>query len=118
MKGLMGFENLKIHCIIGINPEEKNKPQDIYIDLKVQYDLTRCFKSQSIKDTVDYARLADIVRLEAQNRHGLLEIFARRVLDSIFEEFDVNWAWIRIKKPQAIPEAQWAFVELEQGVRQ
>jgi 7,8-dihydroneopterin aldolase/epimerase/oxygenase len=117
MNGLMGFENLKINCIIGIHPEERNSAQDIYIDVKVQYDLTNCFKSQSIQDTVDYVRLVEISNHEAQNRHGLLEIFAHKVLEKIYEEFPVSWAWIRIKKPQALPNAQWAFVELEKGVR-
>ncbi len=117
MNGIMGFENLKINCIIGINPEERVAPQDIYIDLKVQQDLTRCFQTQAVEDTVDYVKLAQISLIEAQNQHGLLEVYAQKVLDQIFHEFSVHWAWIRIKKPKAIPGAQWAFVELEKGVR-
>ena len=43
---------------------------------------------------------------------GFFEIFAHKVSEKIYEEFPVSWAWIRIKKPQALPNAQWAFVEI------
>jgi dihydroneopterin aldolase len=118
MKGIMGFDNLKINCIVGILSAERNISQDIYIDIKVQYDLKQCLTSHSIHDTVDYIRLVEISMNEAQYKHGLLEIFAYKVLEQIYEEFSVSWAWIRIKKPQALPEAQWAFVEMEKGERQ
>jgi 7,8-dihydroneopterin aldolase/epimerase/oxygenase len=115
MQGIIGFENLKINCIIGIFPEERTTQQALFIDLKVQVELSQCIKSQDVKDTVDYARLAQFCIKEAENQHGLLEILANEILQKIFAEFDVKWAWIKIKKPQAIKDAQHAYVELEKG---
>ncbi len=115
MKGIIGFEGLKLNCIIGIYPEERTAPQDLIIDLKVQYDVTKCIQAQSMEQALDYVQLAAVSRKIAEKRHFLLEALAHDILDRIFNEFNVNWAWIKIRKPQAIPGAQHAFVELERG---
>jgi dihydroneopterin aldolase len=119
MKGIMGFDDLKIHCIVGIYPEERIHKQDVFIDLRVQLDLGNSIQSQSIDPAIDYTKLARISLRSGENQYFLIEAFANDILESIFKEFDiVNWAWIKIKKPQAIQEARYAYVELEKGIRE
>jgi dihydroneopterin aldolase len=118
MKGIIGIQDLQIHCIIGIYQNERLQEQDIFVDLKVQSDFSPCVKSDSIMETINYTKLADTCSEFAKlKKYGLLETFAVEVLDEIFRTFPVNWGWIRIKKPQAIPNAAFAVVEFEKGTR-
>lgn len=114
MNGIIGIENLRIRCIIGINVEERETEQDIYIDLKVESDLSRCISSDSIRDTINYIALKDLcTKLAQAKRYRLLETFACEILSHLFKEFDIQWAWVRVKKPNAISEAEFAMVELQ-----
>lgn len=114
MLGIVGVENHKIHCIIGNNPEEQLQPQDIYVDIRVKVDFARCTHSDRLKDTVDYTRLAHICsELATTRRYRIIETFAAEVLQRLVQEFDIQWAWIRIKKPAALPSADYTYVELE-----
>jgi 7,8-dihydroneopterin aldolase/epimerase/oxygenase len=118
MKGMIGIQDLQIRCIIGIYQNERSQEQEIYVDLKVQTDFSKCLRSGSITETIDYTQLAKICSDFAKGKkYELLETFAGDVLDEIFRTYPVNWGWIRIKKPKAIPHAAFATVELEKGTQ-
>lgn len=113
MIGTVGFEQLAIRCIIGCCPEERQVEQEIYVDLRVGCDFTRCATSDNIQDAVDYVKLADICTELAQSRkYYLQESFAAELLQKIINEFNVEWASIKIKKPKALASAECATVEL------
>ncbi len=117
MKGIIGFDHLKINCILGVYPEERTQKQPVYIDLKVQLNLENDITRQANTPTLDYVKLAQISTQSSEKQFFLLEAFANDILENIFNEFNVSWAWIKIKKPQAIKEARYAFVELEKGMK-
>lgn len=113
MIGTLGFDQLAIRCIIGCCPEERQHEQEIFVDLKVGFDFARCASTDHLKDALDYVKLAEICTTLARNKkYHLQETFAAEVLQKLINEFDVPWAWIKIKKPQALPSAQYATVEL------
>ena len=117
--GSIGFENHKIQCVIGHNPEERISPQDIYIDLKVKADFYKASQTDSLKDTVDYVALADLCRDLARSRsYHLMETFAADILRHLHLKFDIKWAYLKIKKPSAIDSADFTFVELEMNKEQ
>lgn len=114
-EGHIGFENLRIDCIIGVYPEERIKEQVIYVDLKVRFDISKCVMSDSFSDTVDYIQLARLCReLAVAKNFQLLESYAHYVLKEIFAKFPVTSAWIKVRKPAALPESNGAIVELEE----
>lgn len=114
MQGIIGFERLKVNCLIGCNMSEKASKQTIYIDLKLKVDFSLCSASDSVEDTVSYVDISTLVINFAEAKHHhLLETLASGILDAIFATFSVFWAKITIKKPGAIQEADYAFVELE-----
>jgi len=116
VSGIIGFKNHKISCIIGHNPEEWEQEQEIAIDLKVKIDLTRCASSGLLKDTVDYVELAAICSdLAAKQQYKLMESLALDILERLFQEFAIQWAWIRIKKTAGLVSAEYTYVELERG---
>jgi dihydroneopterin aldolase len=112
--GTIGFEDHQVRCIIGVNPEEREKEQDLLIDVKVKTSFSSCIRSDKVQETINYEELANICTRLAQDRqYRLLETLAHDVLNQFFEQFDLESAWIRIKKPKAIPSAKYAIVELE-----
>lgn len=115
-EGKIGFDNLSIRCTIGHNEEEWETPQEISIDLRVKAPFALSAGSNKLQDTVDYIALAAICKEVACVKHYfLMEGLADDILEQIFKNHTVNWAWIRIKKPAALKEAAYTLVELERG---
>jgi dihydroneopterin aldolase len=114
MLGLIGFNNLRVKCIIGILPQERIQEQEISIDLKVKADFTPCLATQSVADTINYVQLAEVCAQLAQlKKYHLLEALAYDILEALMDQFNIQWAWVQIKKPLCIPNADCALVELE-----
>lgn len=112
-KGIVGIENLKIVCCIGVYPEEKLTKQDLLIDLKIETDFAKSIASDSLQDAVDYDQLAELCKSIAGRQHfHLIETLADAILSEILNNFSVAGAWIKVKKLQGLPDAQYAFVEL------
>lgn len=117
MFGIVGFEHLKINCIIGINPEERVREQEIYVDLKVELDFAACAATGKIQDTLDYVYLADLCTTMAQaEKYQLMESFAYAIIHKLSQDPRVAGSWIKVKKPQALSSAAFAMVELRYGI--
>lgn len=113
-EGIIGVENHHIRCLIGVLPEEKIAEQDLYIDLKVRSDFAACVKEDDVQKTIDYVALANLcTRLVKSKHYHLIETLASDILDQCLRTFNISWAWVRIKKPAAVPSANYAFVEYE-----
>ncbi len=114
MQGIIGFEQHKVSCTIGVLAEEKENPQEIWIDLKVEADFTLCLATDQVMHTVDYMGLANLCTKLAQSKHyHLIETLAAAIINSIFENYAVQAVKICIKKPQALSSAQYTFVEMQ-----
>jgi dihydroneopterin aldolase len=112
--GILGIHHYQLNCIIGIYPDELKQEQTLFIDAKVKLDLSNCLLSGQIEDTIDYTLLAQICsQLAEQKNYLLLETFASDILDHFLRRFKAVWAWVKIQKPAAIPNASYAYVELE-----
>ncbi len=99
----IGFEDLKIDCIIGILPHERKTQQPLYIDMC-------CILKEGF---LDYRECADICQKVSQKNHFLLEDFAINVFEEIVNLKKIYFVRIKIKKPQAIQEAKHAYVIYE-----
>lgn len=117
MQGIVGFEQFKLHCFIGAYPEEWLEKQDLYVDLRVRTNFSRCVVTDELDDTVDYIIVANMLKEIAEaGRYKLLESFADAAISQIMRLRGVEWAWIRVSKPKALIGAQTGFVELERSV--
>jgi len=116
--GVIGFDHYKIHCIIGLNNEERLKAQDIFLDLRVTQDFSAAAKQDDLKKTFCYEMLGNICKeLAIQKKYRLLETFAYELIELLMNEYKIKWAFVRVKKPSAISDADYAIVELEGGVK-
>ncbi|MFQ5729724.1 MAG: dihydroneopterin aldolase, partial [Waddliaceae bacterium] len=104
MIGQIGFENLKILCVIGVSVEERREEQYIFVDLKVGVDISKSVKTDKLEDAVDYVAMAQVCTdIAVQRQYQLLEKYASEVLQALFDRFDIQEAWIKVKKPKALP---------------
>lgn len=112
--GIVGFEQLRVRCLIGTDPHEKEKEQEIFVDVRIEYDWSACLASDCLTDTIDYRQLADLCNEVGKSQHhGLLEFYAKKVADRIFKEFPARHIWIRVSKPHVLPVAKDAYVEYQ-----
>lgn len=109
----IGFKNYCIKCLIGIEPHERANEQDILVDVRVEADCSLAIKTENIQKTIDYRLLARICEeIAHQGCYQLIETYASEVLEEIMNRFNLKRAWIRVKKPSALPEADYAYVEM------
>lgn len=118
VNGLIGLEELRISCIIGELPYEREQTQEIVLSFRVTTDFAAASKQDNIEDALDYTLLAKAAEEVAQNgQFRLLETLAWHILEIFVSQFRVSWAWVRIRKPSALPGKGVPVVELERGVR-
>lgn len=108
----IGFKNLKVTCIIGTMKEEREVEQDLFIDLEVMIDPP---KKDHLEDTLDYVALAQFSQDIAHRGFFLLESLAQTLLDALFETFPIESASVMLKKPNAFPYADHAYVSIEKN---
>jgi dihydroneopterin aldolase len=117
MLGTVGIENLKIVSLIGVREKERISMQELYIDLRMRYDFSRCVEKDSLEAAVDYSTVAKICEEIAQKgAFHLIETLAVGIIENLMQNFPIQAAWIRIKKPEALAKAEYAFVEFERDI--
>lgn len=110
----VGFEDHTFSCIMGCFPEERIRERPLMVNLTVQVDVSKCAKSDDLNDAINYVELIDLcTQIGQQGKFNLLEAYAQAVLDRVMQEFDVESAKVRVKKPHAVPSIKWSMVEME-----
>jgi dihydroneopterin aldolase len=83
------------------------------LDITIKYDFQNARKTENVNDTIDYANLAEMVtNLGIKKQYQLIETFAEDAADLVLNNFSVNEISIKIKKPGAIKNAAYPFVEI------
>jgi len=96
---LIEIRGLRVLGIIGVNPEERNRPQPFEIDLDLEADLSLAGASDDLAQTVDYggavAAAEKVVRTE---NHLLLERVAQRIAEDLLALDRVDGVRVTIRK--------------------
>lgn len=102
----------------GYLPEERRLGQRFLVDLWVDVRGSAS-ETDRIEDTVDYRRLAAVVRdVFAGQERLLLEALAAAVADGVMERFEVvERARVRVRKPDVVldPPVEYAAVVVERA---
>lgn len=115
MIGTTGLHNLRIDCIVGIYPHEREKAQSVFLDLEIDYDFAAAALSDAIPDAVDYDLVVRMVTdLLQSRRFQLLEAMAEAVTAMLLEAVPaIDCVRLEIRKPAAVPAAADSFVFVE-----
>jgi len=110
------ISDLSARGIIGINEWEREKPQEIRINIVLYADLRRAGKMDDIADSVNYRTVAKKVQQHAESAHRLtVEALAADLARLCLEEPGVQKVVVRVEKPGAVRFARTVGVEIERS---
>ena len=116
MSDVIFIEGLSISASIGIFDWEKRVKQDLIIDCRLPFSLSKAAHSNSIHDTVSYAEVAnEIITLVKSKHFDLLEQLAEELTTHIFRLFPVNHIELKLAKPAAVKEARSVGIIIERS---
>tara|TARA_B100001250_G_scaffold254854_1_gene219287 strand:- start:6059 stop:6436 length:378 start_codon:yes stop_codon:yes gene_type:complete len=93
------LRGLRVVCIVGVLPEERERPQPLEIDIDIYSDLSAAGHSDDLKDTVDYGAAAQLVAETCLSSQAqLLEHLAQLIADDLLKPVQVTAVDVTIKK--------------------
>ena len=107
------IHGLEVQGIIGVYEWERTTPQIIRVTIELSVDLRAAGRDDDIAQSVDYAALAERVRQHAESAaRQTIEALAEDVALICLENTLVSGVLVRVEKPGAIQDAQYAGVEI------
>lgn len=106
------IRGLKIFAYHGVNPEEKENCQSFIIDVDYYLDLENACKSDSLDDTVSYAKAVKTIRrVFTEKSYDLIERAAQVIADALLEDFkEIEKVSVTVKKPEAPVSAEFDYM--------
>lgn len=110
------IKDLSARGIIGINDWEREKPQEILINIILFGDLRKAGESDDIADCINYRTVAKKVQAHAESAQRLtVEALAADLAKICLVEPGVQMVRVRVEKPGAVRFAQCVGVEIERS---
>lgn len=115
--GLISVQDLRVRCIVGVNPHERKIEQDLFVDLRIETDFGEAARTDHLKHTVDYTAMASLLTgWIRREKFGLIETLAERACALLCAEWpQIRRCRVTIKKPGALPGARYAAVTAEKS---
>jgi len=107
------IRDLVLKCIIGINPEERVKRQEVNINITIYADLAQAARSDCMAHTVDYKAIKkQVVALVETSSFFLVERLASGIADVCLAHRRVRAVRVCVEKPGALRYARTVGIEL------
>jgi FolB domain-containing protein len=101
------IKNLLLRGIVGIKPEEREKRQDILVNLELAADLRRAGDSDAIADALNYRSVAkDVIALVEGSAFYTVEKLATEIARLVVTGYPVQSVTVRVEKPGALRFAE------------
>ena len=111
------IRDLVARGIIGINDSEREKPQEIRINITLYTDQIKAGKSDNIRDCINYSTVAKKVIAHAETaRRFTVEALAADLALLCLEQAGVMKVRMRVEKPGAVRFAKSVGVEIERSI--
>ncbi len=105
--------DLLLRCIVGINPDEREKKQDVIINITLFADLSMACSSDDIDDTINYKKIKNsVVDLVEESKYFLVEKLAEMIARCCLSYDRVAAVTVRVEKPGALRFAKNVGVEV------
>ena len=86
--GLIQIENMEFYAFHGHYREEQIVGNKFLVNLSIDSDMAVPAVTDNLKDAINYQRVYKLVKEEMEKKSRLLENIAKRILDTIFANFD------------------------------
>ena len=110
------IKDLLVRGIIGIHDWERERPQDILINITAFTDTSHAAETDNIADCVDYSALSKKVQAHAESAvRFTVEALANDLAKICLEQKGIRKVIVRVEKPGAVRFAKSVGVEIERG---
>ena len=112
------LSGIRCRLRVGVSPEERRVPQDCVVDVELGCDLSRPMQTDDLHDSLDYARVFEIVLgLARDGEFALLERFAGRLESELRAAmvFDALTLRVRKMKPPLAGALDFAAIEIHRS---
>lgn len=111
---IIRISNLRLRTFIGFNPEERQKQQDVVINIEVHYPAENAAAEDNVEEALNYKTITKRVIKHVEDGHFLLlEKLVADVLEIAAEHPWVEHAKVTIDKPHALRFADSVSLTLE-----
>ena len=112
----VSINDLIARGIIGVNEWEREKPQEILINIVLFADLHKAGSSDNIQDSVNYRTVAKMVLAHAETaQRQTVEALAADIARLCLEQPGVQQARVRVEKPGAVRFSRTVGIEIERS---
>jgi len=104
---LIQIKNLRLRTLIGIQDWEREKKQDVIVNVRIEFDGAPAASSDDIRASVDYKTLTKRIIDEVESsQFFLLERLSSHLVALIMEDPRVQSATVEVDKPGALRFAE------------
>ena len=109
-------KDLLVRGILGINPEERIKKQDILVNLIMYADIRQAAQTDDIADAVNYKSISKrVIQHIEDGSDFLVEKLVTDLARIIITELGVEKVMVRVEKPGALRFAESVGIEIERS---
>lgn len=106
------LKGIRSNCIIGINSDERERKQEIIINLTIFYDFSNI--DDEIDNTINYSSVYKLTKKFVENsKFYLIETLGNKLADKLIKEFKLNQIEIEIIKPSVFDNGETVSVKLK-----
>ncbi len=110
------IKNLLVRGILGLNDWEREKRQDILINLEIRFDARPAGRSDRVEETLNYRSLCKaVIAYVESSSHYLVEALAEGIARIAVAEMGAGRVRVRVEKPGALRFAESVGVEIERA---
>ncbi|ROS05487.1 D-erythro-7,8-dihydroneopterin triphosphate epimerase [Sinobacterium caligoides] len=100
---IIKITNLRLRTFIGFNEEERQKQQDIVINVEIHYPTCDALQSDVVESALNYKTITkSLIKHVEEGRFLLLEKLVGDLLAICMEHSSVNFARVTVDKPHAL----------------
>ena len=107
-------KDLLLRGILGLNPDERTKKQDILVNMTLYHDISMAAETDDVEKSINYKSITKRVIDRVENGNDLtVEKLVTDLARIIITEFGVERAKVRVEKPTALRFAGSVGIEIE-----
>lgn len=110
----INIRNLRLRTLIGFNPEERVKKQDVVLNIEINYTIDNEVLQDNVDEALNYKTITKkVIKHVEQGQFLLLEKLVSEVLAICSEHPSVRSSRVTIDKPHALRFADSVSLTLE-----
>jgi FolB domain-containing protein len=108
------IKDLLLRGIIGINPDERVKKQDILLNIVLYTDIRRAAESDDIENAANYKEISKrVIEFVEASSYLLVERLVTEIARLILTEYPISRVQVRVEKPGALRFAKSVGIEID-----